>query len=281
MGDFSQAAVRRGVPTLLPQGRAGELDTIEGWRAVFHLLDAVHADAASVKSAFMAGGGASWPSLRDTRRRACCLVHLPRSTFLRARDRHVRSQLRSPERPFGLYASDPATVRANEYIYRTAALIRYASGTDDVIIVSNPPDSYAWRMLDHLITDRSDVTDCDLTACLFGSPSRGPLRLRIYGSFLLAPLARVCQRTGTSWACGNRFHAPSGFATFPSHPTYPAELVKRFTCLLAQWALTTTSRRRVTLKGQGRVRRHVDRGESPQAHRERQDDEDRAQNCKT
>ena len=142
-GVFSESAARRGIPTLRPQGLAGELDGIPGWRAVFQLLDAVRADASLMQASFLAEGGSAWQTLAGTGRRMCCLVHLPRSSFLRARDRRARSQLRSPELPFGLDRSDPATVRGNEFIYRLCALIRYASAVGDVVIVANPPDSYA------------------------------------------------------------------------------------------------------------------------------------------
>ena len=50
--------------------------------------------------------------------------------------------------------------------------------------------------------------------------------------------------------------------------------MKRLIGLMAQWALTATSRRRVALADGGRIHRHVDRGETPQARKERQDKED-------
>ena len=57
VGILSEAAAQRGIPTLCPQGGAGELRTLDGWRALFQLLDAVRADPTSSKDAFLAGGG--------------------------------------------------------------------------------------------------------------------------------------------------------------------------------------------------------------------------------
>merc|ERR1712051_355431 len=111
--------------------------------------------------------------------------------------------------------------------------------------------------------------DFDLCLCMFGSPARGPLRLRVYGSdgdLTFGPLSRVCHRTPAGWACGNKLHAQSGLVdgVGPSSPSqaFPAQFVRRLAGMLAQWALTATSRRRLALTGPGRVHRHVDRGET-------------------
>ena len=59
-GVVSEATSKRGIPTLRPQGLAGELDSVAGWRAVLHLLDTVRADAASVADVFLVGGGSEY-----------------------------------------------------------------------------------------------------------------------------------------------------------------------------------------------------------------------------
>ena len=113
---------------------------------------------------------------------------------------------------------------------------------------------------------------------MFGSPARGALRLQVFGDLTFAPLSRVCYRTPAGLACGNRLHAQSGFADGAGSPSsaraFPTQFARRFAGVLAQWALTPTSRRRLALTGEGTVHRHVDRGETVEARKARQRRED-------
>ena len=121
-------------------------------------------------------------------------------------------------------------------------------------------------------------TDFDLSLCMFGSPARGAVRLRAFGAISFAPLSRVCYRTQAGWACGNRLHAQSGFAAGDGPPAstqaFPIQFLKRFAGILASWALTPTSRRRLALASEGTVHRHVDRGETVEARKARHRRED-------
>ena len=156
---------------------------MDGWKSVIRLLEEVRTDAASAKHRFLAGGGSAWPTLVDTTRRFCILIHLPRTTFLRARDRRERTRLRSSEKPFGLYPADPATIKGNEHLYRVGALIRHTAGFGDTVVISNPPDSYAWCLLDRVLPEQRMVDDIDLTRCMFGAPDRPPSSTCIWLSF--------------------------------------------------------------------------------------------------
>merc|ERR1711884_321447 len=93
--------------------------------------------------------------------------------------------------------------------------------------------------------------------------------------FGLCALAEVCaKRPGQGWTCGRRLHAQAESALGRKPHVMPRLLVKRLAGKIAQWALAPTSRQRLSLISQGQVKRHRDRGESPESRRARRREED-------
>ena len=185
-----------------------------------------------------------WPltTLEGTRRKVTCLIHVPASTLLRAQDRSSRAPLRSAERPWGANTTHSPVWFANNLVRNIRHFIQWAARRDVLVVLANPPDSYLWPLVGELEGEGAPPKDFDLCLCMFGSPARGALRLRVYGELAFTPLSRVCYRTPTGWACGNRLHAQSGFADGASPPSaaraLTSQFARRFAGVLAQWALT-------------------------------------------
>ena len=159
-----------------------------------------------------------------------------------------------------------------------ARLIQLLIDGGHVCAVTHQPDSYLWRLLDDCLGAGLGV-DVDLTECMFGSPTRAARRIRSFGAAPFSALSKVCSRRSSGWSCGQPLHAQTDVCLLDSFRTPPAQLLKRWAGAIAKWALTDTSRRRITAIDSGRVRRHVDRGESPEsrkARRRREDEESTA-----
>ena len=123
-------------------------------------------------------GGPLWDSLAGLPARLCVVIEPPRASFLRARDRSARSQLRSPALPWGLdhssgSAGHLATHLGNSVVHRLREFVRWTAGRGDTCVLVHPADSYLWRLLDDGAS-LPDSSDYDFTACMFGSPARGP-----------------------------------------------------------------------------------------------------------
>ena len=125
-------------------------------------LEALLADVPGHRSSFLWGGGPAWEALAPLPPRLLCSVSPPRSTFLRARDRSIRTQLRSPERPWGLDPAHPRVSEDNEVARSVAAFAGWLAGLCHVCVVQHPADSYLWRVLDDCM-GVSVGSDYDLT----------------------------------------------------------------------------------------------------------------------
>ena len=115
-----------------------------------------------------------WRTLRNAGFRLFFHFAPPCSTFSRARDRSVRTRLRSATYPEGLYGDDRKTEEANEVAKNTALSIRFlvsqpgACGT-----LEQPASSYMMSYLDKvgLLDEHRELL---LHQCRFGRPYRKP-----------------------------------------------------------------------------------------------------------
>ena len=102
----------------------------------------------------------------------------------------------------------------------------------------------------------------------------------MYGGFHLHTLLRTCGLGGGT-TCGRSAHVELGFGSHATYKAaeYSAALVSAYAAglknvVLDRAVLEDTSRSRLKLSGGGRVKRHLDRGETSESKRERRAEED-------
>ena len=101
----------------------------------------------------------------------------PCSTFSRARNRHLRTKLRTAEFPQGLPKRSQDCAQANRIARNALDLAEWlARTTNAAIAFENPETSWIWQFL---TTDPELVyTDVTFSTCLFGAPYQKHTRLR-------------------------------------------------------------------------------------------------------
>ena len=229
-------------------------------------------DPESYRENFLHGGGSHWDTLATSGRHLCLWLNPPAASYLRCLDRNPRTQLRSPQSPWGLYPTDVATRGGNEVARLTAEAVRWslAPANGSSCTIANPAGSYLWRLLDDLLSD-CPCADVDLTRCMFGDLVKGPTRLRTYatGNGLdLSLVSSVCRKSGAGWACGSEAHQELGFTDAALPPLLPQRLVQKLVGIVAKWALGPTARQRLQVTDAGKVKRHADRGPTSSSRRE-------------
>ena len=105
-------------------------------------------------------------------------MHLapPCSSFSRARDRSMKTKLRSSDYPGGLpelCADSAAIVSQANRIAENAWSLACFCGKElgAVTLVENPASSYLWPLVDSMGTEGADrATDFCISCCMFGAP---------------------------------------------------------------------------------------------------------------
>ena len=114
----------------------------------------------------------------------------PCSSFSRARDRSLRTKLRSTTHPWGLF-HHPTTLLGNQFAMRSAFAVRVFLELGGTGSIENPASSYLWQVLDELLPG-VESTDVFYHQCRFQSPYKKPTRLRVWGDLDLSSLGRLC-----------------------------------------------------------------------------------------
>ena len=204
----------------------------------------------------------------------------PCATFSRARDRSVRTRLRSTLHPEGIPPIKPRALEGNRIAASAALCIQFlvnecgAQGT-----LENPALSYLWPFLEQTqILAKLDVQETIFHQCRFGAPYKKPTRLWCFGGFSAASLGKVCVWAGSKFSCGRTAHATLEFGGLPTAPAaaYPDAYCAAHAAAVHKATLSLSARDRVEVITSGRVKRHADRGETAASAREVRDAEDAA-----
>ena len=101
-------------------------------------------------------------------------------------------------------------------------------------------------------------------------PYKKPTRLWCFGGFSASSLAKLCYRTGAGFSCGRATHEILEFGGLPTAPaaSYPDAYCAAHAALVYKASLNLSARDRVEVTTSGRLKRHIDRGETPVSARE-------------
>lgn len=205
----------------------------------------------------------------------------PCASFSRARDRSVRTRLRSSSSPAGLYPDDPTTHLGNIVAQNTAASVDFLVSLGAAGSWEQPAGSYMMPFLDSLGALTSTREAVVLHQCLFGRPYRKPTAFWTFGGLRLPSLDRRCT---VSSSCGRETHAQLGFGGLDTQAaaTYPRKLVRAYVsdilthirCSCSSSSLSSLLQ--VVTERSGIVHRHADRGGPTISARALRDEEDKA-----
>ena len=123
------------------------------------------------------------------------VVHFapPCASFSRARDRALRTKLRSKKHPGGLPSKRDNCEGPNLIVKKCFKLAIWAADTLGAkVSIENPVGSYMWAYAETLLHEdacgklpldavRSKWADVDLDTCRFGAPYKKSTRLRVWG----------------------------------------------------------------------------------------------------
>ena len=201
------------------------------------------------------------------------VVHLapPCSTFSRALDRN-KHRLRSTAFPMGLpqlseRPDKAAEVEAHNQIAalcaKTADFVTEALGCD--VTWEQPSGNYMFLFLHACNLLDYEHQDHVLHQCRFGRPYKKATTFRCFGQFQPRQLALKCTFNEVSglYSCGRaeHEHLEFGGASTRAAATYPESLCFAYAAALQAFAKTFSAISRVILTTEGKVKRHVDRGE--------------------
>ena len=203
----------------------------------------------------------------------------PCSTFSRARDRGARTRLRTPASPQGIQPNERRTEEGNRIARATADLVTYlVTELDARGSWEQPCGSYMFPFLDgEGALDQIERSAVILHQCRFGAPYRKPTTFWLFGGLQLPSLDRRCT---VDDSCGREFHVQLGFGHHSTQAAaeYPRQLCAAYAADLhkdvQRRTLAETAVARAVAVDKGRVRRHIDRGETTKSARELRDEED-------
>ena len=206
----------------------------------------------------------------------------PCSSFSRARDRSHSTRLRSLDKPQGWYEQDKATMDGNAIALHTAQAVDFlvhvcgASGSWE-----QPASSYMFPYLEHMQAfGELAFEDIILHQCRYGRPWKKPTIFRVFGDFRPKALGKLCKFDKTSGlhTCGWDHHEELGFGKVPTHVAaeYPTALCATYAGDAYRWATTHSAIDRVVYFQHGKVRRHLDRGDTAASLKEVKAKEDEA-----
>merc|ERR1712051_1149024 len=132
-------------------------------------------------------------------------IAVPCSTFAPARDRSVRTRVRSPAMPEG-FRPMPDNVRdGNIMAYIAASLVLLVvTELGGSASIENPLRSYLWKYY-ALLGVLADVPGREVVfhQCRYGTPWKKPTLVHFWGAFRPLSLNRTCK---TSHCCGYPVH---------------------------------------------------------------------------
>ena len=189
--------------------------------------------------------------------------------------------MRSSLFPAGLYPGEAKTEQGNELARRAIASVRLlveelgGQGT-----VEQPAGSYMLKFWEHEnLLEGLEMSSATLHQCRYGRPFKKPTVFHQFGGLQLGTLSRTCGSGAGS--CGREVHVQLGLGHEPTHRAaeYPPGLVAAYAAGLRKVIVDRaikedTSRDRLALAQKGKVKRHIDRGETAESKRERRARED-------
>ena len=165
--------------------------------------------------------------------------------------------------------------KANRIACHSWELARWAHrNLDAMVSIENPANSYLWQFLEREFGSAEspgDWSDTVLSMCQFGTSYRKETRLRSLGIDLTS-LGRRCVLRDGWFSCGRALHPGHdrlefGGSSTASAARYPEALCTEWAQVLVDAVLRPArevqARAEVRLTGEGRVHRHVLRGQDP------------------
>ena len=213
------------------------------------------------------------------------VLHLapPCATFSRARDRSVKTRLRSCWYPEGLPQCRSRTREANLIAKRAYELAGWAADELGAFVsLENPRRSYLWQYLEAFPAADSEWTDVHFSPCLHGAAYQKPTTLRCW-NWRPSKLEGVCKATSEGFTCGRTREEGHEVLEFGGRRTSEAAEYAEGVC--KKWALCVAEAvsedaapevalDQAQLTEEGRVKRHKARGhdeDTPKEIRARED----------
>jgi hypothetical protein len=196
------------------------------------------------------------------------MVHLapPCATFSRARDRNVKTILRSSAHPGGIPGCEAYTEAANHIATAAVDLAEWAAGAGAAVSLESPAQSYLWSYIE--FGTSVDYEDAVFSPCTMGGTFRKPTRVRCW-NWWPALLDSPCILASGEYSCGRAkgdLHPPLGFGDTPTAQAAQyepgvcrtwSEAIRRY---IVDKPTAMEARQLVRLHKEGRVRRHALRG---------------------
>ena len=204
----------------------------------------------------------------------------PCASFSRARDRSLKTKLRSKQQPESIDNTEPRTAVGNQIARQCARAVKYlvdvleADGTWE-----QPLGSYMMPFLEKDGAFKgTPYQKLVFHQCMFGTKYKKPTAMYCFGSFCPKNLAKSCCWSWENhlFSCGQWEHEILGFGQNPTGPaaTYPWGFCRAYAGELDKFSRTRSSIDRVNLHTDGKVRRHQDRGETDWSQKEIKEAED-------
>ena len=211
------------------------------------------------------------------------MLHLapPCATFSRARDRSYKTRLRSKARPQGLLGKTWWTKEANVVATRARELAEWAAKElGCAVSMENPRSSYLWSFLQ--FDNEVPYEDYHFSPCRFGSDVMKPTKLRCW-NWSPTSLEATCTLKDDEFTCGRKRLEGHTVLEFGSRKT--SEAATYAPGVVTAWAKEVrkyfknkpsdeTVARSAVLQVDGRVHRHVLRGEDTKSAKEKREAED-------
>ena len=100
--------------------------------------------------------------------------------------------------------------------------------------------------------------------CMYGTPYKKPTTLWCFGGFPGHTLGKSCHAGPSGNTCGRAVHQTLEFGGMPTAPAaaYPTAFCASYAAIIHKMDKATSARERVKIITKGKVRKHIDRGET-------------------
>ena len=202
----------------------------------------------------------------------------PCASFSRARDRSIKTRLRSSAVPGGWYHDDPTTINGNKIAVNTARVVDFLLDHFEAVgSWEQPAGSYMFPYLESITgLQHQPSASVLLHQCRFGRSYRKPTIFYCFGGLRLQSLNRQCTSASS---CGRSFHQTLGFGRAPTAAAaaYPPALARAYAADLASHLRLAKHRQvldQASLHVDGTVHRHISRGPTDRSRRALREAED-------